>query len=779
MIPPPPPILPSPLLSLPPEVFDLIAKTLSLPALLRLSATSKSIRARTVDSATLWRRIEFWSLRPLGTVFHTTISSINDATVEKLFCHILGPNALNGVSEVTLNGTRITAKSVDRLLRNCRNIETLSIQYCYGVDLSALAVIFDTMVNEGKKLKLKRLLAYGAGLTPSTVIPPNYQPRQATPETASPSTRTIQSTRSTNPCSPSNPPTRSTRAPSTCPSVASAHNTPAHQRPRLADAVASPIRGFASSARPRTRASRAGLARHAGHAGLTGSSCAVPASQASRADSAAAGRASGACSHGGLCRRATSATSWSAVGAGGTWCCATSAPPRSASAAGPWCRASSIVAEQIENFVYHHIMYTKVESYQVLQRDECGKASVQHDGCIVELPVGGPYQIGDAHDILVGDIWICAGQSNMRGNGIYVDINPVDIEKSSPFVHSFQSREQWAVAEEPSHWLSESPRLIHHILPDPSNGGVKDKVPDTIPPRDPNRTRGISPVLTFAKERYARTGVPVGLVPSAHGGTSMKQWDPALRDKGEASLYGAMFERFKAVGGKVAGVLWYQGETDATMPAPEADEYQKRTLALVEAVRADFGQPLLPFYYVQIGRYVQIGDPYRWNVVREAQRTMLPLLRGPVGMVTAVDVELDDGIHLSTAGQKTVGRRLANAVDGMRSPDPKSVRYETRQFGGARRKYVVVAFRNVRDGLRANGRPMGFSLRLGPDELSVIHKVTLEETEARLHLNDVDLSKEVELWYGYGWNPICNVTDGMDMAVPAFGPIRVSEQGAV
>lgn len=50
-------------------------------------------------------------------------------------------------------------------------------------------------------------------------------------------------------------------------------------------------------------------------------------------------------------------------------------------------------------------MYTKVESFQVLQRDEDDKARVLYAGELIELSVGGPYNIGDAHDILVGDLW--------------------------------------------------------------------------------------------------------------------------------------------------------------------------------------------------------------------------------------------------------------------------------------------------------------------------------------------------------------------------------------
>ncbi len=65
------------------------------------------------------------------------------------------------------------------------------------------------------------------------------------------------------------------------------------------------------------------------------------------------------------------------------------------------------------------------------------------------------------------------------------------------------------------------------------------------------------------------TGVPIGLVACAHGGTSMEQWNPAKKDEGGKSLYGSMLRQFQLAGGKVKGVLWYQGESDANGEACE------------------------------------------------------------------------------------------------------------------------------------------------------------------------------------------------------------------
>lgn len=407
-----------------------------------------------------------------------------------------------------------------------------------------------------------------------------------------------------------------------------------------------------------------------------------------------------------------------------------------------------------------------IHDYQVLQRDEDDRARVQlEDGQTVELPVGGPYEVGGARNVLVGDLWVLAGQSNMEGVG-----DLVDVEESSPFVHSFQSRERWAVAEEPLHWLGESPRLIHHRL------WGRKAVPDEPDPRDPSRTKGAGLGLSFARARYAETGVPVGLVPSAHGGTSMEQWDSALRDQGGASLYGATIERIKKVGGKVAGILWYQGESDASAEA--APLYKGRMDALVAAFRADCGRPDLPFYYVQIGRWIDVENSTfetarAWNALRETQRAWGPSVPHTT-MVASIDLELDDGIHIGTQSLKRLGKRLADAAAGHYAPSVAGARFAEGNW------QVRVGFDGVQGGLRAPGRSAGFTLRdAAQREIPAIYKTTLDGNIAVLHLaTDALPPGDISLWYGWGTDPYCNVTDARDAAVPAFGPITIAPASA-
>ncbi len=397
-----------------------------------------------------------------------------------------------------------------------------------------------------------------------------------------------------------------------------------------------------------------------------------------------------------------------------------------------------------------------ISDFQVLQRDADGKARVTlGSGETVELATGGPYEVGGASNVLVGDLWVLAGQSNMEGVG-----DLAEVETPHPLVRSFQSREEWAVAEEPLHWLGESPHPIHHAI-----WGLP--MPVSPLPRDGSRTKGAGLGLTFAKTLVSATGVPIGLIPSAHGGTSMQQWEPSRKSLGGDSLYGATLARVAANGGKVAGILWYQGESDAN--PVDAPLYEARMAELVQAFRENFGQPNLPFYFVQLGGFVTPSDLSlvdSWNSVRETQRKLASSLPPPVGVVSAVDCGLDDLIHIDTPGLKALGHRLAAVALGAPAPVLKSVSYD------ASLHQIRVSFDSVQGALTAAGRPAGFSLRdAGGTEVPLIYKTVLDGTDAVLKLNEDPSPQGLHLWYGYGLSPYCNIVDSTGASVPAFGPV--------
>jgi len=396
---------------------------------------------------------------------------------------------------------------------------------------------------------------------------------------------------------------------------------------------------------------------------------------------------------------------------------------------------------------------------------------------IAGLPMGGPYQVEIRamrrpsekvvlHEILVGDLWVLAGQSNMEGVG-----DLIDVELPSPQVHSFDMADIWRIAEEPLHWLCDSVDEVHTPQVEPSRTRNARVVHAT-------RTKGAGLGLPFAVEMVRRTGVPIGLLCCAHGGTSMAQWSPQLRDQGGESLYGAMYRRFKKAGGKVRGVLWYQGESDAN-PA-DAKSYKKNMHILIESVRRDFGAPSLPFYFVQLGRFIQAPGkeyPLAWNQIQEAQRQLADEIPN-TAVVPAIDLELDDAIHIGTQGLKRLGRRLANVACSQLFSDTTITKGPTLREVRVEEGKIRVTFEGVNGNLSANGRITGFGLydRKG-NLLPLIYKASVDPkrpSEVLLHLADAP-PKEAHLWYGFGLDPCCNLVDAADMAVPVFGPIPLQE----
>jgi sialate O-acetylesterase len=382
------------------------------------------------------------------------------------------------------------------------------------------------------------------------------------------------------------------------------------------------------------------------------------------------------------------------------------------------------------------------------------------------LPVGGPYDITltvnngsvTVRDVLVGDVWVLAGQSNMEGIGLTRDaLAPVEP------VRAFYMDNRWDVAKDPLHDLPHAAAPVHAEI---GCGGRSPK-------------KGVGPGVAFGQELQARTGIPQGLIASAHGGTSMAQWDPRLKRRGDHSLYGATINRVRMNGGRVAGIFWYQGCSDANRGV--ADVYTRRMKALMRSFRRDFGDARLPVVIVQIGRFSN-GDAEHdaWMSIREQQRLM-PRAIDRLLMVPAIDLGLDDLIHISGRDQHRIGRRAAEAMQvlrrgrkGGRPPiELRGIRLAQCPINGT--VDVIISFTNVVDKLVAAGRPWGFAVTDGRRDLDCIYDVQLRGSKAIVKTalpSPLDQSN-IYLCYGYRTNPYCNITDSEDRAVPAFGPLAL------
>jgi len=336
----------------------------------------------------------------------------------------------------------------------------------------------------------------------------------------------------------------------------------------------------------------------------------------------------------------------------------------------------------------------------------------------------------------------------------------------------FDQTDQWRLAQEPLHRLVDAADRVHwrrnsNKQPEKLSGEVLANWINA-------RRKGAGLGLPFAVSLSQATAVPIGLIPCAHGGTSMDEWSPALRDKGGDSLYGAMYRRFKAAGGKVTGILWYQGESDAN--PKDAPQFRKKFEDFIAAVRRDFNDPDLPFSYVQIGRHVSKSPPEPWNLVQEEQR-LVALRISNVQMVASITSALDDGIHVSTADLKRLGHELAllalsrpiytlSREKESAPPEPAFIRRDG--------NLVRIGFSGGKGGLHAPGRISGFTIHDATGTpVPMIYRADIDPSEPtviRLYL-DNNPPAGATVRYGYGRDPYCNLTDERGFAVPVFGPI--------
>jgi hypothetical protein len=366
------------------------------------------------------------------------------------------------------------------------------------------------------------------------------------------------------------------------------------------------------------------------------------------------------------------------------------------------------------------------------------------------LPVGGPYTItfslGPARcvvrQVYVGDLWVLAGQSNIVGDGVYDEPeNPI-----GP-VRVYDKDSLWRMAADPLESLRQRPSI------------------------------GLG--MTFAKTLYRMTKTPIGLIPAARGASCMAQWHPQASVKPPAEpLYAAMQRRVNECGGQVAGVLWYQGESDATTAYAAA--YEKALADHFAHLRQDFGKRL-PVLYVQIGRVLSFAnDPnlsqhtaQAWDQIRAIQYSMFERLKN-VSMTTAVDLELDNKIHHSSRGLKILGGRLAllaaRQVHGIKGIQP-GPRIDAMRTGvEAQRPFVDLICTGVNGTLRANGRPSGFSVfHADGSENPVVKTRLLTPNTIRLFLNEPLTQGSV--WHGRGTDPYCNIEDERGLALCATGPM--------
>jgi hypothetical protein len=386
---------------------------------------------------------------------------------------------------------------------------------------------------------------------------------------------------------------------------------------------------------------------------------------------------------------------------------------------------------------------TTVCAWQPASRQGAGEWEHGFDA----VPAGGLYRLesrlvvdanapewgihGDTvHHLGVGDLWIIAGQSNAAGYGR----GPVH-DPPEPGVHLLRNDERWDIAAHP---LNDTTGSTH-----PNLEGANP---------------GHSAYLCFARELRGALGYPIGLIQTALGGSALSAWNPA--ENVDAPLYQNLIHCVKLAGGRVKGMVWYQGESDCSPTA--AGTYERRFADFIAHLRADLRSPDLPVLIAQLNRYTApLGpDEHRaWSIVREAQRQAIRL--GNTAVVPTLDLPLSDGIHTSSDGNLTLGRRKARAalalvygrdgyarapeiVSGVLSPDRGS---------------VDLIFAHVPNRLAFLGPgEHDFVVEDAEGVVPVHAAATPAANRVRLELERPAVG-EIRVHGGYGANPPCHLRD--------------------
>jgi sialate O-acetylesterase len=324
---------------------------------------------------------------------------------------------------------------------------------------------------------------------------------------------------------------------------------------------------------------------------------------------------------------------------------------------------------------------------------------------LAPLPAGGPHRLVVAsrdrtierNDILLGDVWLCSGQSNMQ--------MPV----------------KECVAAEQEATLAERPKLRLCTVAKASNPKPQSSADIRWRTCTPDTAREFTAVGYFFASELLKDpklrDLPIGLIDSSFGGTTCEGWIPQaalssfstneLHDSmfaiKPAALYNAMIAPLGHC--SLKGVLWYQGESNSAHP----ETYPRLFATMAAEWRKQFGDPELPFFVVQLPEYVKLWEGFYWPWEREAQAEAV---RSVPHSAYVVGLQTTDGFDLHPKQKLEIGRRLAlrvrHDVYGEKLVAPGPVFKDATFEGGT----VRVRFNTVGDGLASSSKEgvEGFAL---------------------------------------------------------------------
>ena len=384
------------------------------------------------------------------------------------------------------------------------------------------------------------------------------------------------------------------------------------------------------------------------------------------------------------------------------------------------------------------------------------KISTPSAGGPFTITIKGRFNTIVLDSILIGEVWLCSGQSNMEMS------NTQQIRDELPNSKNNNIR-FFTVAKA----TSEYPQ-------DFADGKWVSCNEETL--------RRFSAVgYFFGKKLHQELNVPIGLIQSAWSGTPVELWEPndviesdpemkeaatkirdvTYRPNKPTMIYNAMI--YPISNYTIAGTIWYQGEGNT----PRAYAYEKMFTGMIGAWRKQFEQDF-PFYYVQIAPYASYDTPYEAALLMEQQTRSLSYPK--TGMVVITDL-VDNIKSQHPLNKLDVGLRLANLAlaetykKSIPAPVYKNPMYKRMEVSKGK---INLYFDNAPDGFMVKGnekQPTEF-LIAGDDKNFLPAEVKLEKD--RIVVWNKQIANPVAVRFSFSNTAMSNVFNKEGLPVTPF-----------
>jgi sialate O-acetylesterase len=382
------------------------------------------------------------------------------------------------------------------------------------------------------------------------------------------------------------------------------------------------------------------------------------------------------------------------------------------------------------------------------------------------LKAGGPFTLTITGDntitltnVLVGEVWLCSGQSNMGFS----------------LAGAENAAEAIGAASDPQLRLFTVPREPAESPQTDVAGTWTESTPDTA-------AKFSAVAYFFGRDLRRARKVPVGLINSSVGGTPAEAWTsraavaavPELkqllelpppnspapkskRPKAPGCLYNGMIAPLQPYA--LAGAIWYQGEANSGRAA----QYQKLFPTMIRNWRKAWGQDNFPFLFVQIAPHEKMSPE-----IREAQLMTWKKVADTALIVTA---DVGDAKDIHPGKKEPVGARLALAARAVAYGE--KIEYSGPAFTSMKVKgnRAVLSFTHTGSGLMAKeGELKGFTLA-GADGNFLHANATIDG--AKVVVSSSSVTKPVAV--RYGWENVPDVNLFNREGLPA-SPFRTDQK---